>query len=665
MIDRGTAPVPERPREIPPEWASMCSELQSGLQGEIVEIESDRIRIEGVVARLPIGNVLRHLTITAKTPAGKEIVRYVLEHPGSDTLASNLAALLSRARDRKTSAEEVVRSVAECLQWGGSYLMRREIPETNPWLLLSMQRSVPEFEKFARDPLSMDTTFTLERTIGANHVRAVAHLFPERRYTLIHTFTYPEGESSLPPSRTFKVRCPDHFLTEPHSPMETVAALHKATWAAMETIITEGAAKAADIILNDEIDARLERGEVDPKRCHTCHVLPSGARILVEEGDSIACVKLQASSDDESASAFWRILSPLGPLLPNQSQLITAESAVGSLAEGTPSRQLEAIRTLDRIVNADADRLSPDARRIPPFSVPSVESTLGRPLSKTLFRLSRTIVRPLAPASEFPLLDLLDGFQAVYLTARNSSHKRFYPQEPDYLAFGLRDDGALKVTIKNTLRNHLDVVVSPEYFHMHESRERCIARLARLFDRQTPRAFRKLRSEMEQLALYGTHDEIASQALRSGEARFPLASNDALNRALNTAADIALVYESDASGSLSEVQTIFTPQGMCDLVLTHARTTPPIQLRMQVVHDGILSIHFSALSPSNNESHSFPFLTPISLPEGREVMTNIFRLFREPLPEGSSAALPTVTSLQGTPLFRYLQGCQARFEVQN
>jgi hypothetical protein len=170
---------------------------------------------------------------------------------------------------------------------------------------------------------------------------------------------------------------------------------------------------------------------------------------------------------------------------------------------------------------------------------------------------------------------------------------------------------------------------------------------------------------MEELALYGTHDQIASQALRSGEARFPLASNDALNRALNTAAEIALVYESDASGSLSEVQTIFTPQGMCDLILTHARTTPPIQLRMQVVHDGILSIHFSALSPSNNESHSFPFLTPISLPEGREVMTNIFNLFREPLPEGSSAALPTVTSLQGTPLFRYLQECQARFEVQN
>lgn len=663
MYQPRPAIAPQGPSEPNSEWVSICAELQTKLPGEIVEIESKRLRIEAVVAKLDIGNVLRHLTITAKTPAEKEIVRYELESIGSSSLASNLAAILSRARDRKTPAEEVIRSISECLQRGGPYLMRKVPAEQNPWIQLSMERSVPDFEEFARNPLSMDMTFTLERTVNDAHIRAVATLFPERHYTLVQAFTYPKGESSLPPSRSFKVRCPEDFLRKPHTHQEIIATLHSATWEAMDTILEEGASSAANIFRENAIDARLERGDVEPLHCHSYHVLPSGARIMVEEGDSIACIRIEASGTEESAAAFWRITSPLGLLLPDNPRLITADSAVGSLTEGAPLQKLEAIRTLDRMVNADADKLSPEGRKVPPFSTVSVESCIGHELAASLSALSRSVVRPLPPTSEYAILDLLDGFQSVYLAPRDIAHKRMYPQDPDYITFGVRSDGALKATIKNSLRNHLDVVVTPDYFERYETREECIERLARLFNRQTRDSFMRLRAEMERLDHHAPPDIIASRALRSAEARFPTVSSQSVNRALDTAAEIALVYEADAEASISDVQMMFPSPGMCDMVLTNSRATPPIRMRLHVSEEGIVGIHLHSFGVSFKQHHLFSFLTPITLPEGREVMSQLFRLFQSVPYEGSPLARALAPALSETPLFRYLRECEERFAV--
>ena len=647
------------------EWASICAELQTKLPGEIIEIESKRVRVEAVIAKLDIGNVLRHLTVTAKTPAEKEIVRYELSSLGADSLASNLAALLARGRDRKTSAEEVVGAISECLQRGGPYLMKKVIAETNPWIQLSMERAIPEFEDFARNPLSMDMGFTLERTINNAQVRAVATLLPERHYTIVQAFTYPKGESSLPPSRTFKVRCPENFFLKPRTKEELVAALHSATWKAMDTIIDEGAANAADTFRDSSIDARLEQGEVDPQSCHTYHVLPSGARIMFEEGDSVACIRIEASATEESSSAFWRITSPLGLLLPDNPRLITADSAVGSLTEGDPEQRLEAIRTLDRMVNADTDKLSPHGRKIPPFASVSIETSLGHDLADHLSKLTRTVTRPLPPTSEYAILDLLDGFQSVYLSHRDTAHKRMFPQDPDYLTFGMRNDGALKVTMKNALRNHLDVVVAPSYFEKNETREACIKRLSSLFNRQTRESFVRLRNELERLDRFGLDEVIASRALRSSETRFPPSVDLAAYQALDTAAEIALVYEADASASISDVQMMISRNGTCEMVLTNTRANPPMRMRLHILEDGICGIALHTIGHSFGQHHAFQFLTPITLPEGREVMTQIFRLFQAPSQESAPSARALVPSLTGTPLFRYLEECEERFAIDS
>lgn len=645
------------------DWASICAELQTKLPGEIVEIEGHRVRIEAVVAKLDIGNVLRHLTVTAKTPAEKEIVRYELQSPTSGSLASNLAAILSRAKDRETPAEEVVRSISGCLQRSGPYLMKKVVAEPNPWIQLSMERSVPDFEEFARNPLSMDSTFTLERTTQDAHIRAVATLIPERRYTLVQAFSSAKGESSLSPSFTFKVRCSEDFLRQPRSHEEIVTALHSATWEAMDTVIEQGATMAADLFRASELDARLERGLVEPAYCHTCHVLPSGARVMIEEGDAIACIRVEACATEESAATFWRVTTPLGLLLPDNPRMITADSAVGSLTEGAPRQRLEAIKTLDRMVNADIDKLSPEGRRVPPFATAPIETILGYDLAGVLSRLSRSVVRALPPTSEYAILDLLDGFQSVYLSHRDIAHSRMYPQDPDYIAFGLRSDGALKITMKNKLRNHLDVVVPQNYFAQHEHRDGCVERLARLFNRQTRESFVKLRTDIERLARFESDEVVSSRDLRSTAAQWPSTNHTTLNRALDTAAEIGLVYEADTSSSISDVEILYRHSGVCDMVVSNTHRNPSIRMLLHVTEEGIVGIDLLTVGASFEQEESFGFLTPISLPEGREVLTNLFRLFQAPPREESLGSRVLAPPLIHTPLFRYLRDCEERFAV--
>ncbi|MEY4669632.1 MAG: hypothetical protein RL518_2331 [Pseudomonadota bacterium] len=645
------------------EWACIRAELQTKLPGEIIEIESKRIRIEAVIAQLDTGSALRHLTITAMTPAQKEIVRYELDTLGSAPLASELASGLSRAKKANRDAEAVVRSIAQCLKRHGPYLMRKVTSEPNPWVQRCMERSVPDFEKFARNPLSIDMTFTLDHTVKSARLQAVATLMPKRRYTLVQAFSFPNGTSSIPLSRAFKVRCPAEFWQKNHTRSEIVTALHVATLDAMKTIIAKGPDRAALTFRNEDLDTRLEKGEIDPEKCPVSYNFKNGARIMLEEGDAIACIRIEASQLEESASAFWRIISPLGPLLPDNPRLINSRRAVKNLVVGDPWQKLDAIKTLDRMANADTDRLSPYGRRIPPFSALPIESLLGPSLTRALKRLPRCTVRPLPPTSEYAILDLLDGFQSVYLSHRDPAHKRMHPQDPDCLTFGFRADGALKITLRNALRNYLDVAVKPQYFNEHEGRDQCVVRLGRLFNQQTRESFTMLRREIEKLEVFAVRSVVASQALRPPSAKLPSTTNIPLNQALDTAAELALLFEADASASISDIQIVSQDHKACVMSLANTHANPPVQMHLQVSVDGVFGIELLSLGVSPSHRHHFSFLTPISLPEGREVLSRLFQLFRkrpDPTIPSTQALAPSLT---GTPLFKYLQECEVRFAV--
>ncbi len=655
--------APHQPSENSSDWSSVFAELHTKLPGEIVAIETPRIRVEAVIAELDFGNVLRHLTISARTPAQKEIVRYELDTITPGSLASNLAAILFRAKDRATPAEQVIEAIADCLHRSEHVTMKKIEAEPNPWLQLSMHRSVPDFEEFARNPLSIDLTFSLDRRSEDTEVRAVARLFPERGYTVVHASSYPVHDTSLSPNHIFKVRCASEFWNTSKPQEEVIYALHVATCKAMDTILLAGPTEAAKTCSDSGIDARLEKGIVEPSKCHTLHVLPSGARVMLEEGDSVACVRIEASSTEESASAFWRIAAPDGLLLPDDPRLITANSAVGSLIEGDPRRRLEAIRTLDRMVNADSDKLSVEGRRVAPFSTISAEELLGEDLAESLSRYRRVTVKTLAPSSDLAILDLLDGFQSVSICHRDLAHTQMNPHDPDYLVFGCRGDGALKITLKTPLRNYLDIVVSSDYFDKVESREDCIMRLAHMFDEQTRESLLALRAEIEDLAKRGSHEVAASRALRPPRARLPSAQDRALNKALDTAAEIALFYEVDAPGSVSDLQVLFPHKTMCEMVIANNQVTPNLKMHLLISSSGISGIDLYANESFMPKRYPFSFLTPISKLEGRQVITSIFKLF---LSAGDNARRPSrilATPLAEEPLFKYLRECVDRFAV--
>jgi hypothetical protein len=655
--------APHQPSENTPDWSSVFAELHTKLPGEIVAIESARIRVEAVIAGLDIGNVLRHLTISARTPAQKEIVRYELDTITSGSLASNLAAVLFRAKDRDTPAEKVVEGIAECLHRAEHFTMKKIVAEPNPWVQLSMHRLVPDFEEFARNPLSIDLTFALDRKSEDTEVRAVARLFPERGYTVVRSSSSPAHDTSLSSNLTFKVRCAPEFWNTNKPQKEVIYALHVATCKAMDAILIAGPKEAAKTFGDSGTDARLEKGIVESSTCHTLHVLPSGARVMLEEGDSVACVRIEASSSEESASAFWRITSPDGLLLPDDPRLITANSAVGSLIEGDPRRRLEAIKTLDRIANADSDKLSIEGRRVPPFSTISAEDLLGEELSESLSRYRRVTVKTLAPSSDLAILDLLDGFQSVSICHRDLAHTQMNPQDPDYLVLGFRGDGSLKITLKTPLRNYLDIVVSPDYFDEVESREDCVMRLAHMFDEQTRESLLALRAEIEDLARRGSREVAASRALRPPGAHLPYVRDRALNKALDTAADIALFYEADAPGSVSDLQVLFPHTTMCEMVIANNQVTPNLKMHMLISPSGISGIDVYVNEAPMPKRYPFSFLTPISKLEGRQVIISIFKLFLSAGDDAPRSSRVLATPVAEGPLFKYLRECVDRFAV--
>ena len=174
----------------------------------------------------------------------------------------------------------------------------------------------------------------------------------------------------------------------------------------------------------------------------------------------------------------------------------------------------------------------------------------------------------------------------------------------------------------------------------------------------------KLRSEMERLARFASREIISSTALRAAESQFPTTTDTSVNQALDTASEIALVYEADASASISDVQMMFSPIGACDMVLTNTRSNPPIRMRLHVIEEGISGIDLLTLGQTPGPRHSFQFLTPISLPEGRSVLTQLFRSFQATPQDTAPSLRALAPSLTGTPLFRYLQECQERFAVE-
>ena len=642
------------------ELGSICAELQLKLPGELVEIEGKRIRIEAVIARLDIGDVLRHLCVAALTPGQKNIVRYELDTPPSGALSSNLAAIVSRAKDKNAPAETVLQSIQECLQSAGSFFFKKIEPERDPFVMPSMERRIPDFEKFARNPLSMDTTFSVERELHGAHLRALATLFPQQRYTLIEAFTFPKGDTPTPPACKFKVRCPEHFWEKPRSTEEVIAALHSATWTAMDTVTSRGALVARRQSRNPELDNRLLHGVINPTTCDTIHTLASGARVLLEEGDSLACVRIESYDDDHSSAAFWRIVGQQGLLLADDPKLITTRSAVEALVEGDVHQRIKAFQTLDRLEQAHPAPKAQGSYTVDPFQVPSLDQVTGFETAQFLSRLHRINVHVMIPNSEMLLLDLLDGIHSIQLSPKDPGHSKEVPQDPKHLFFGFRSDGALKVTVISPLQNHLETLVPTTYFHEERSQEATIERLANLFNKQTSRAFNELRREIESLSLHSRGESCNSTKLRPAATRFPSIGNETLERALDTAAEVALVYEGDVPASISDVHIIFHDTTGCEMVVASKFANPPIRMHLHTSEFGIQAIDLYSVEQNQKRRHRFSLASPITLPEGREVLTAMFKLLHAPTGDASNRST-TVQTLNNTLLFQYLRQCEERF----
>ena len=96
----------------------------------------------------------------------------------------------------------------------------------------------------------------------------------------------------------------------------------------------------------------------------------------------------------------------------------------------------------------------------------------------------------------------------------------------------------------------------------------------------------------------------------------------------------------------------------CEMVVAKNFTIPAAMMLLRVSESGVHRIDLS--TPFGNR-HPFHFATPLSLPEGREVITKLFRMLQA-LPCYEQAPQPgTADPISSTPLFAYLRNCEVRF----
>ena len=654
-MDRGIqAAAPRQRSEDVSDWNPICSELKN-LKGDLLNVEGGRLRIEAVVTNNDSGDVVRHLCVHALTPSHKDIVRYELDSRPPEQVASQLAGLVSDAQDSNTPAEKVINSIQSCLEKSGPYLFKALEPEKDPFRDTPMERKIPDFEGYVKNPLLMDSSFSVDRDLEGEHIRADATLYPELRYTHLAAYSFPHDGSPTPPPIHFKVRPPREFWKKPYSKEDLVAALHLATFEAMDVLVSKGTARASLLLQDPDIDARLKRGIVDPVMCSTIKKLAHGGRIMVEEGDTLACVRIESSPTELATACTWRIVSAEGPLLPNDPRLLDAHKAVLSLVGGKAHEQRAAIHRLNKLDSLAVEPIVPTRHQA------SLIADITTPeLAKELSSLSRSKVRVVKPSTDVIILDLLQGFRSVALDFRDPGHSRMNPHDPDTIFFGFRGDGALKVFITSPLNNHLEALVPGRYFKEQASIEETVLRLAKLFNRQSKAGFRELRRQLDTIArLSEGEGRPSSMALRDSRMLFPPIDNQALNDAFETAAELALVYEADVPlSSLSEVKLFADDPLLCEMVVARNSANAPASMHLLVSEWGVHGIDLRSAAGGH---YTFTLETPLALPEGREILTKLFRLLRILPPHKPVARWTTGDPIIFTPLFEYLRECERRF----
>ena len=646
MYHKGTLvqQVPKPPVGETPAWDVITHELISHLRSDFVKLTGTRVAVEAVIGSTTEGDAVTSLHITALTPVGREIVRYKLSPRPNGALACELAATISSAQLTAMPVDRLVSDIANLVDIHGSHYFVHNIPPIAIESSTAMHRVIPSFSAFARDPKTMDGQFISERIVGDTRIRAKAKLYPDFKEAVIEANAFSHSATAASTvSHAFKVRCPDAFWRQTKTTAEVTAELLKLTWEALDAITDEGPAAAHKKFSSPDIDDRIAQAIFNPQKAEKNLHLSSGARVLLEVGDSVACIATQALGSEESTMFSWVITAKNGALSPEDTRLITARTAVEKLAFGTTKERKNAIATLDLMAHKA-------------FKTPSLEAVVGYEFADSLRHLNNTIARVGDPRSEARILDNLDGMQHIELVFRDPAYSRRRPQDPWLMSLGVSQAGELKVEVYNPLGNHLSVLLRNEAVKSNGGIEALSKQLVNLFDKQTSTGFMRLRALIEDLSANSLKRFADPERILDESKRIPLTRDIASNRAYEIVAELAKVYQSVTGASISEVQVGHRPSNQYDVAFCNQVGTNRVQLHLNVMPTGVSRVELIHDNSGVHEAESFVFTPPLNVLLDQVKLKEIFEDFNfitAADEDATTSPLPTITS---TRLYSRLKG---------
>ena len=637
-------PVQKPPVGETPAWDVITHELISHLRSDFVKLTGARVALEAVISSTTEGDAVTSLHVAALTPVGKEIVRYKLSPRPTGALACELAAIISSAQLTAMPVDRLVACIANLVDRNGPHYFVHNIPPIAIESSTAMHRIIPSFSAFARDPKTMDGQFISERIVGDTRIRAKAKLYPDFKEAVIEANAFSHSATAASTvSHAFKVRCPDAFWRQTKTTAEVTAELLKLTWEALDAITAEGPAAAHKKFSSPDIDDRIAQAIINPQKAEKNLHLSSGARVLLEVGDSVACIATQALGSEESTMFSWVITAKNGALSPEDTRLITARTAVEKLAFGTTKERKNAIATLDLMAHKA-------------FKTPSLEAVVGYEFADSLRHLNNTIARVGDPRSEARILDNLDGIQHIELVFRDPAYSRRRPQDPWLMSLGVSQAGELKVEVYNPLGNHLSVLLRNDAVQSNGGIDALSKQLVNLFDRQTSTGFMRLRALIEDLSANSLKRFADPERILDESKRMPSTRDIASNRAYEIVAELAKVYQSVTGASISEVQVGRRPSNQYDVAFCNQVGKNRVQLHLNVIPAGVSRVELIHDNSGVHEAESFVFTPPLNVNLDQVKLKGIFEDFNcitAADEDATTSPLPTITS---TRLYSRLKG---------
>jgi hypothetical protein len=236
---------------------------------------------------------------------------------------------------------------------------------------------------------------------------------------------------------------------------------------------------------------RIELGVLDPARCESVTILPSGAQIWLEVAESVASLQIKASGRSNATSISWVVREDSGSREDFEHKVQKLRDAINPLQSIYDRTVIRTVELLDRL--ADQPR---------PFQMKAAQAalSLGKDVVAAIKAIEGLKIEGVYPGSANQVVQLLAGHEVVDIYFANGQISTDRPANFCNLRIAIGPSNDVRVRLSNLMRGRVQAYLSQDACTSHGGVGETALRLSRAFAEQLQSSRLRPQSQLEQLA---------------------------------------------------------------------------------------------------------------------------------------------------------------------